>query len=67
MNETVVAVIFTIAIFVAAIAMATGCESVACENKARLMGLQSDYGVLTDCMVKTEKGWIPIENVKVLQ
>jgi hypothetical protein len=36
-----------------------------CEAKAALMEVPYQYSLMTDCMIKTANGWLPINQYKV--
>lgn len=41
-------------------------DSAACRSQASMMKLQSEYGVLTGCMVDTGDRWAPIEYIRIV-
>lgn len=41
-------------------------ESIACSNKAKMMGLPSDYGFTTGCMVKVGDRYAPIGYIRIV-
>lgn len=42
-------------------------DSYSCGNRARQMGFQSEWGLSTGCMIKTQNGWVDIDHYRVLQ
>lgn len=35
-----------------------------CSSRAKKMGLESEWGPVQGCMVKTQKRWLPIEALR---
>ena len=47
--------------FVALLANAT------CTSRSSIMGLQSSWGILQDCMVQVDGKWMPLDSYKVIR
>lgn len=41
-------------------------ESASCKKKARMMGLESDYGWMTGCMVQVGDRYAPIGYIRIV-
>jgi len=42
-------------------------ESITCSNKAGIMGMRHNYGMLQGCMIEHQPGkWVPLKNYRVL-
>lgn len=41
-------------------------KSKACEDKASLMNKEHSYGIFKKCMIKDERGWIPLSNYRIV-
>lgn len=38
-----------------------------CERQATMMGLNYNYSIITQCMVQTQDGWIPMKQLRGLR
>lgn len=51
-------------VFALVLGLATLWDQNCCEDRARKMGLQYDFGLSTGCMVHRNNEWIPIEAIR---
>lgn len=67
MNNDVLTLLLLIA-FSAVIAIgSTTFNWMSCASKASVMQKEYNYGIMSGCMIKTEKGFIPIQNIRGLK
>jgi low affinity Fe/Cu permease len=57
-GSLIILVVFLIAIFI--------WKPIQCNGKTEGMGMESKWSFTGGCQVKTEKGWIPLENYRAL-
>lgn len=67
MNDDTLNLLLLIA-FIAVIAIAsTTFNWMSCASKASVMQKEYSYGIMSGCMIKTEKGFIPLQNMRGLE
>lgn len=40
---------------------------VSCGSKASVMRKEYNFGIISGCMIKTEKGFVPLENIRGME
>jgi hypothetical protein len=62
----VIVFITMVLIIVGILGISYGLKGIQCNKRAKLMGLQSDYGMWTGCMVKVEDRYAPINYIRIV-
>lgn len=60
-------ILVLVAIFIAVIVGTNKINQISCEARGSVMGLESQYGWRTGCMVRVRGQWIPLSNFRVVE
>lgn len=63
--EIGIILIFIFIIFLIIVGIVLGVtklEKISCKKTANKLGLEYSYSIWTECLIKTEKGFIPLDN-----
>ena len=64
MKELLAVLVLTAATVVFVLGLMYTIDGNRCKQRAEMMGLECHYSILTDCMVKTASGWLPMEQLR---
>lgn len=67
MNNHVFALLLLIALLVVMVVGGNTLNHASCASKASIMQKEYSYGTMSGCMIKTEKGFIPLQNIRGLE
>jgi hypothetical protein len=66
-KELLVIVLLIIGVFSILIWAIYGISLVMCANTSEKMGYEYSYSMKTDCMIKVDGHWIPMDSLRVLK
>lgn len=67
MNDHILALLLLTALLVVMAVGANILNHASCVSMASVMQKEYNYGIMSGCMIKTEKGFIPIQNIRGLK